>query len=475
MKTIIFFGAGKIGKRMLELWRQFGIQPDFIADNSSELWNTFYQGVKILPVAELRSMTDILALITCNQVEDVRSQLLDYGIDPENIYKGNTVKDMLLFWASYMNGKLQWDIPETDKKTAERKSSFKVVFDVQFGFVLGGVEAWALETDKRLVAHGKDVKFLTTDTRGWVQREADNSLIQIKGVNKLSESDRLLKGLIAIGKCRPCNVVCNFPCDNFMSACWAKMLWPQDINLIAVVHNDEEIYYKYYGAMKEVIDYCIVTCDAMENYFLGCGMAKAKIVRMAWEISCRGKLERTYSKEGEAIRIGYAGRIVVPQKRADLLAEVVRLLRERNINFRLEIAGTGDYEEELKQIFAEQSGQICFMGQIPRENISDFWKEQDIGINCSDWEGRCISRAEAMASGAVPVVTDTSSVRDEVQDSYNGYILSCGDAEGIADKICYLYFHREVLRLMGERACEAIMEQNQKDDLTGMWNAILKS
>lgn len=78
------------------------------------------------------------------------------------------------------------------------------------------------------------------------------------------------------------------------------------------------------------------------------------------------------------------------------------------------------------------------------------------------------------SAGAVPVITDTSSARDDVADGYNGYIVPIGDVDGIVDRVCYLYHHRELLEMMGERARQTILRQNADNDLMGMWDQILK-
>ena len=98
LRKIIFWGAGKIGKQMLDMWQQFGIQPDFFADNQENLWGTMYHGIKVISVKELKDIEDFFVLVTCKQYEYILQQLLGYGISRKDIFKGNTTLDMLYFW-----------------------------------------------------------------------------------------------------------------------------------------------------------------------------------------------------------------------------------------------------------------------------------------------------------------------------------------------------------------------------------------
>lgn len=473
MGTIIFWGAGKIGKRMLDIWRHFGVQPDFFADNSPKLWGTWHDGIQVLSIHEVQCLEKKQILITCNEIESISSRLMEYGINRKDIYKGNTLNDMLVFLVSHMKKRLKWDIMREEDKL-EQKSAFKVLFDVQYGFCLGGVEAWVLQMSDELSAQNIKVKFITTDIKGWTNEKNDDRIIHLEYRKDVSEIDKLIKCLNEIRNNTPCNIICNFTDYTFYSACIAKALWQKEVNLIAVIHSDDKIYYECYGKMQEVIDYCLVTCDKMEERLIRCGIAKQKILRLAWKFPCEDVMERKYSEMGQPIRIGYAGRIVKYPKRLDLLIEVAKRLAEEKVDFRLEIAGAGEYEIEMKKSLINLLNRISFLGYLKRENMNTFWKNQDIGVNCSDYEGRCISKIESMVSGAVPIITDTSSARDDVQDGYNGYVVPIGDVDCIVNRICYLYNHRELLKIMGERSRQIVMMENEKNDINTMWGKILK-
>lgn len=474
MKKIIFWGAGKVGKQMLDVWRQFGIQPDFFADNQENLWGTMYHGIKVISAKELKDAGEFFVLITCKQYECILQQLLGYGISRKDIFKANTIQDMMTFWVLHMQGKLEWNKGRKSSEFQDQRLDYSVLFDLHAGFVLGGVEAWSMQMAEEFLKRRVDVRFIIPDSLKGIEYNIDGKVMQLEYFADLTDVDGLLICLAAIGRCLPCNIICNFPYATFQSACIAKILWPEAVNLIAVVHNDEDIYYEQYSQMRNIIDYCLVSCDEMEEHFIKEGMAKDKIERIVWKIPCEDVFKHTYSKAGQPIRIGYAGRLVIYQKRMDILLDIVWKLKEKGVDFYIEIAGTGEYEEEMKKNLSELSDRILFRGCLPRNQMLEFWQNQDIGINCSDFEGRCISKAESMAAGAVPVITDTSSAGDDIQDGYNGYILPVGDVDGFVDRICYLYHHREILQLMGERSHQIIVKQNAESDLDAMWNRILK-
>lgn len=476
MKKIVFFGAGDIGAKMLELWRGFGIEPDFFCDNNTERWGSKYHNIQILSLKELVQLGQIQILITCDQVTEIYQQVLRYKIPPSHIIVANTYYSML----SYMetNMKIKWKntiCPQVREYKDNMDNQMpRVLFDLQYGAVLGGVESWVFQMGNKLSKKKLDIRYITFDTQDKdIFVEKDRSIII--GLDQAqSPIDRLRDGLSKIREHTPCNIVCNFPLEVFEVAVLSKWLWPDDVNLITVVHCDEMVYYERYSQIIELIDHCLVTCDKMEKYFIKQGMENKKLSRLTWEIPYEEVLERTYSKKGTPIHIGYAGRIVKKQKRLELLIDLVIALIKGNVDFQLNIAGDGEFKEELQNELTALSSEVYFKGYIERGYIADFWKEQDIAINCSDYEGRCISRGESMVSGAVPVVTDTSGVRDDVVDGYNGYIVPVGDITNMAERICYLNEHRDLLELMGGRSRQRILTQNSENDLDVMWSKVVK-
>ena len=95
-------------------------------------------------------------------------------------------------------------------------------------------------------------------------------------------------------------------------------------------------------------------------------------------------------------------------------------------------------------------------------------------VSCSEYEGHSISQSEAMAEGAVPVITDVSGARDDVTDGYNGYVVAVGDIDALADRIQELYLDRDKLEQMGRRAHDTICERQKTMDQGAFWDDLIE-
>ena len=182
------------------------------------------------------------------------------------------------------------------------------------------------------------------------------------------------------------------------------------------------------------------------------GFPKNKIRLLQWGISLP-TVKKNRLVNGP-LRIGYAGRIVIEQKRIDLIIKVVAYLSKNKANFVLSIAGNGKdlnfFLAEIKRLNLEKY--ILLEGVVNKNNIYDFWARQDVFLSCSDYEGHSISQVEALCSGAVPVVTDVSGVRDDIIQDVMGFICPVGDYIGIASCIKRLEQNRSLLKKMSD-AC----------------------
>lgn len=80
---------------------------------------------------------------------------------------------------------------------------------------------------------------------------------------------------------------------------------------------------------------------------------------------------------------------------------------------------------------------------------------------------------EAMANGAVPVVTATSGVREDITDGENGYIVDIQNIYKLAERIALLEQYRDMLITMGEKAHNGICPKCQMQDHLCFWEDIL--
>lgn len=472
--NILFFGAGKLGKYWLDRSINYsGVVPERILDNNRELWGSIYNNVLIESPDYLKSFHYEYIFITCKNKHEIYQQLLELGVEEDKIISEDPD---IWKYLRYYSAKVL--VPATEKleETHNVISNKKIIFDLQNGLTLGGVEVWSYDLAKKLNALGYPGIYLTTDFANPIVKDDTYpvQMLQYDGVDE--EKDRIRICVQKIVEYLPCTIMCNFPHYTFWSACMVKQLYPNQIRIIAVQHSDDPVYYETYGLWQEFVDQYLVISSRMEQKLILCGVKPGQIGRLEWQICCNENLDKAWNDADRCLQIGYAGRVTTISKRADLLVILAEKLLDRNVDFQLNIAGTGDYSETLQQMIQDKNLQkyIILKGYIDRKEIPAFWNKQGIMVACSELEGHSISQSEAMAEGAVPVITNVSGARDDVTDGYNGYIVDVGDIDTMADRIYDLYHNRKELKQMGQRAHNTIYERQKNADQARFWDDLIK-
>ena len=458
-KKIVLFGAGKIGRSARRFCKELGIDVSCFCDNSEDLCGTLIDGLEVISVERLKSLEGSIDIyITCASGATIYNQLKTEGFGEEQLHFYHWIAEI------YIDLLKRVEPYETESKVPIGTAD-NVIFELSNGLALGGVETWVLQEVKMLNQDERKARVLY-DVDGLAEQELRDEWKIQSNPSQYSLTAEQIFHIYSILKSQlPCTVICNFATVNFLAAVLVKHFFSDQVELIAVVHNDEDIYYEAYGCAEKYISKCMVISEKIKKRMQNQGMPIEKLQTLNWKIPVDAGLKRYYSKQGEALRLGYAGRITVCQKRLDLIVEVAEKLKRHHIKFKLSIAGTGNYLDEFcRRIQDKNLAEFVFcVGQVNHEKISDFWKEQDIMISCSEWEGHSISQCEAMAQGVVPILTDVSGARDDVDDGTNGFIVPVGAVDEIVNKVCYLNQNRDVLERMGNQAYECILNRNREN------------
>ena len=130
-----------------------------------------------------------------------------------------------------------------------------------------------------------------------------------------------------------------------------------------------------------------------------------------------GREER---KEGDPVRICYAGKISRPKGVPEMLAALERLASDDETPpFELTMAG-GCQDEVLQGRLDSLPDYVTWLGQIPQPALAELLRRTDIFVLPSYFEGLPLVLIEAMASGAVPVSTDLPGVKDWIGAHVSG-------------------------------------------------------
>ncbi len=154
------------------------------------------------------------------------------------------------------------------------------------------------------------------------------------------------------------------------------------------------------------------------------------------------------------LRIGYAGRLAQKQKRILDLPLLARELDRRGVPFTLTVAGSGEEADALRANLPHAQ----FLGWLSADELYErLYPELDVFVHFAEWEGITIAPREAMAHGAVPVMSRFTGLEAEGQfeREKNALLFPVGDIRAAADAVERLHRDRELLERLSRAARES--------------------
>ncbi|MDG1477279.1 MAG: glycosyltransferase [Vicingaceae bacterium] len=151
------------------------------------------------------------------------------------------------------------------------------------------------------------------------------------------------------------------------------------------------------------------------------------------------------------IIIGNAGRLV-EQKAQRFLIDIAEKLKEKNLEFKILIAGDGPLHDELKQSISDRklNENIELLGFV--DDVPNFMAGVDLFVSTAIWEGFGFVLAEAMMAKKPVLAFDMSSNPELVKDGKNGFLVPPKNIDVFADKIQELIGNEILRKKMGEEA-----------------------
>ena len=231
----------------------------------------------------------------------------------------------------------------------------------------------------------------------------------------------------------------------------------KEVGVLGVVHSDDETNIGF--AVKHGSDWihCVCVSERVARRVKASApWLEPVVIPNGVPCSCQPPPVRTTDPE-RPLRVIYAGRLAEKQKRILDLPEIVEATSQLPIQW--EIAGEGPEAAALQDRLNTriQAGTVRWHGSLKRSAVCDLFRQADIMVMLSAYEGMPMSLLEAMSEGCVPVVSEGCDAgADLVRSSNAGFVLPTGDLKQFAHTLEMLARSRERLAALSAEAWAAI-------------------
>lgn len=208
------------------------------------------------------------------------------------------------------------------------------------------------------------------------------------------------------------------------------------------------------GEVKESFEKIYPEC-ADRTFIFHNLIDRKEIIRKA---ELPGGFEDTYNGK----RILTVGRLTV-QKAYETAIDAMKLLKDQGVNVRWYVLGEGELKEQLQQKIDSLglTGDFILLGA--EENPYPYYKQCDLYVHATRFEGKSIAVQEAQVLGCAILVSDCSGNREQVNDGIDGSLCQLS-AEDISRNIKELLEDDEKCMQYRKNASRRISD-NQEDEM----------
>ena len=209
----------------------------------------------------------------------------------------------------------------------------------------------------------------------------------------------------------------------------------------------------------------LVTTDAesLSDAVVHAGVEPSRIVEIYFGIDPSVFNREKLTGRGDGPLRIVSTRNLYPVYRIDTLLAAYAGLSGK-VDARLIICGDGPERAALEKRAKELGigDSVTFAGRIDPAGIAAELKQADIYISTSRSDSTSVSLLEAMACGAVPIVTDLAANREWLRDGVSGLLFRTDDAAALTEAILHLSEDPVLAESMRDECAATVAER-------GLW------
>ncbi|MDR3260117.1 MAG: glycosyltransferase [Fusobacteriaceae bacterium] len=184
--------------------------------------------------------------------------------------------------------------------------------------------------------------------------------------------------------------------------------WPQNkdvFNIRENFNNSEANYFVSQANLK------------LTELQIGCKILNSKVIRNPFNVPYDAKLDYP---DSSVLKLACVARYHFESKGQDILLEVLNQQKWRDRNIEVNLYGSGENEEGIKNLINYLGLTNVFVKGFTK--TIDIWKENHALILPSRYEGLPLAIVEAMLCGRFAITTNVSGNGEVIIDGENGFI-----------------------------------------------------
>ena len=154
--------------------------------------------------------------------------------------------------------------------------------------------------------------------------------------------------------------------------------------------------------------------------------------------------------------VGMIGRLT-RQKAPDIFIKTAEIIHNKIPKAVFLIVGNGEETEQIEDYAKKHGLTLVVTGWV--DNPYGYLKIFDVAMLLSRWEGFGLAIAEYMAARKPFVATRVDAIPTLVEDGFDGFLVGVDSPEEAADRVVYIYNHKNEIEVMIENAYKKVTKK----------------
>lgn len=142
-----------------------------------------------------------------------------------------------------------------------------------------------------------------------------------------------------------------------------------------------------------------------------------------------------------------------------LLIESFKDLRVKKCNCKLYVVGEGPERSPMEDFIEKHNlgGNVVLVGDATKKQLENFYKNSDIFVLSSYWEGFPNVLLEAMSYGLPPIATRVGGAENIIEEGVSGFLVEVGNKDELIQSLLILLQNAEKRENIGRNARQRII------------------
>ena len=215
---------------------------------------------------------------------------------------------------------------------------------------------------------------------------------------------------------------------------------------------------KYVKYLAKNVDRFIAISNAVKEYWVKKGIPKEKITVIYNGVDYQKIKRADHNKwqTTDVIKMVIVGGVIPNKGQYQAIEALCALPENIRQGYSLDVIGgiTETYKKKLQEPLKKCGAlnQVRFLGTC--SDVYERLKDYHVGLMCSKAEGFGRVTVEYMHAGLVVIASDGGANPELIQDQITGFIYHRDDVKDLADKMIYVWNHKDRMSTIAEKGQE---------------------